>query len=124
MDIVKEVKMLETMAKHYIISDQCAFKLIEKLSSGGDDTNFVINLIYKIWNRKFTFIKKYEKVIESEIQNIYENYTKDIRAKQMNKNFAKTESYCLMNKFTPENVGELLNKIKNAETYSEILRCL
>jgi hypothetical protein len=28
-----------------------------------------------------------------------------------------------MNKFTPENVGELLNKIKNAETYSEILRC-
>ena len=34
---------------------------------------------------------------------------------QINKNFAKTESYCLMNKFTPENVGELLNKIKNAE---------
>jgi len=123
MDLVKEVKMLETMAKHYIISDQCAFKLIEKLSSGGDDTNFVINLIYKIWNRKFTFIKKYEKVIESEIQNIYENYTKDLRAKQINKNFVKTESYCLMNKFTPENVGELLNKIKNAETYSEILRC-
>ena len=123
METLKEIKMLETMAKHYIISDQCAFKLINKLSSGGDDTNFVINLIYKIWNRKFTFIKKYEKVIESEIQNIYENYTKDIRAKQMNKNFAKTESYCLMNKFTPENVGELLNKIKNAETYSEILRC-
>ena len=87
MDTDKEVKMLETMAKHDIISDQCAFKLIEKLSSGGDDTNFVINLIYKIWNRKFTFIKKYEKVIESEIQNIYENYTKDIRAKQINNNF-------------------------------------
>ena len=73
--------------------------------------------------QKIYIYKKYEKVIESEIQNIYENYTKDIRAKQMNKNFAKTESYCLMNKFTPENVGELLNKIKNAETYSEILRC-
>ena len=118
--------MLKTMAKHDIISDQCAFKLIEKLSSGGDDTNFVINLIYpsgprlrrwaflarKIWNRKFTFIKKYEKVIESEIQNIYENYTKDIRAKQINTTFAKTESYCLMNKFTLENVGELVNTIK------------
>ena len=119
METLKEVKMLETMAKHDIISDQCAFRLIEKLSSGGDDTNFVINLIYKIWNRKFTFIKKYEKVIESEIQNIYENYTKDIRGKHINNNFAKTESYCLMNKFTPENVGDLFNKIKNAETYSK-----
>ena len=29
-----------------------------------------------------------------------------------------------MNKFTPENVGELFNKIKNAETYSELVRCL
>ena len=49
------------------------------------------------------------------MQNIYENYTKDIRAKQINMNFAKTESYCLMNKFTPENVGELLNEIKMLE---------
>ena len=53
--------MLETMAKHDIISDQCAFKLIEKLSSGGDDKDFVIKLIYKIWNRKFTCIKKKKK---------------------------------------------------------------
>ena len=59
-----------------------------------------------------------------EIQNIYENYTKDIRAKQIKQNFGKTESYCLMNKFTPENVGELLNRIKNAETYSELVTCL
>ena len=29
-----------------------------------------------------------------------------------------------MNKFTLENVGELFNKIKNAETYSELVRCL
>ena len=58
MDIVKEIKMLETMAKHDIISDQCAFKLINKLSAGGDDKYFVINLIYEIWNRKFTFIRK------------------------------------------------------------------
>ena len=57
MDIDKEIKMLETMAKHDVISDQCAFELINKLSSGGDDTNFVINLIYRSWNRKFTFIK-------------------------------------------------------------------
>jgi len=98
METLEEIKMLKTMAKYDIISDQCAFKLIEKISSGGDDTDFVINLIYKIWNRKFQFIKKYEKVIESEIQNIYENYTKDTRAKQVNNNFAKTESYCLMNK--------------------------
>ena len=42
----------------------------------------------------------------------------------MNKTFAKTESYCLMNKFTHGTVVELFNKIKNAETYSEILRCL
>ena len=44
METLKEVKMLETMAKHYIISDQCAFELINKLSFGGDDTNFVIIL--------------------------------------------------------------------------------
>ena len=69
-------------------------------------------------------LKKYEKVFESEIQNIYENYTKDIRAKTMNINFAKTESYCLMNKFTHENVVELFKKIKKAETYSELVRCL
>ena len=42
----------------------------------------------------------------------------------MNKNFAKTESCCLMNKFTPENVGGLLNRIKNAEAFSELVRCL
>ena len=42
----------------------------------------------------------------------------------MNKNFAKTESYCLMNKFTPVNVGELSNRIKNVETYSELVKCL
>jgi hypothetical protein len=29
-----------------------------------------------------------------------------------------------MNQLTPENVGELFNKIKNAETYSELVRCL
>ena len=29
-----------------------------------------------------------------------------------------------MNKVTPENVRQLLNKIKNAETYSELVRCL
>ena len=46
MEALTEVKMLQTMAKVYIISDQCAFKLIEKISSGGDDTNFVTNLIY------------------------------------------------------------------------------
>ena len=56
METLKEVKMLETMAKHDIISDQCASTLINRLSSGGDDTNFVTNLIYKIWKRKFTFI--------------------------------------------------------------------
>ena len=120
MDIVKEIKMLKTMAKHDIISDQCAFKSINQLSSGGDDKDFVIKLNYTIWNRKFTFITKYEKVIESEIQNIYENYTKDIRAKQINKNFAKTESYCLMNKFTPENLRELFNRsdmLKHIPTY-------
>ena len=66
----------------------------------------------------------YEKVFESEIQNIYENCTKDLRAKQINTNFDKTEEYCLMNKFTPENVGELFNKTKNPETYSELVRCL
>ena len=63
-------------------------------------------------------------MIEFEIPNIYENYTNDIRATTMNIIFAKTESYCLMNEFTPGNVGELLNKSRNAETYSEILRCL
>ena len=42
----------------------------------------------------------------------------------MNINFAKTESYCLMNKFTHETVVELFTKIKNAETYSELVRCL
>ena len=42
----------------------------------------------------------------------------------MNIIFAQTESYCLMNKFTHENVVELFNKIKNAETYSELVRCL
>ena len=82
----------------------------------------ILSIKYGIEN--FNLSKKLKKVIESEIQNIYENYTKDLRAKQMKKNFAKTESYCLMNKFTLENVGELFNKIKNAETYSEILRCL
>ena len=44
--------------------------------------------------QKIYIYGKCEKVIESEIQNIYENYTKDIRAKPINKNFAKTESYC------------------------------
>ena len=74
--------------------------------------------------KQINLFKIVKAVVRSEIQNIYENYTKDLRAKQIYKIFVKTESYCLMNKFTQENVGELFNKIKNAETYSEILRCL
>ena len=42
----------------------------------------------------------------------------------MNTNFDKTESYCCLNKFTPEKFRDLFNKIRTAETYSEILRCL
>ena len=42
----------------------------------------------------------------------------------MRVNFAKAEQYCLINKFTHENVGEFLDKIKDAETYSELVRCL
>ena len=84
----------------------------------------LLNWFAKSGIEKLHVLKKYEKVIESEIKNIYENYTKDIRAKTMNNNFAKTESYCMMNKFTPENVGELLYKIKKTETHSELVRCL
>ena len=63
MDYVKEVKMLETMSKHDVILDQCVFKFINILSSGGDDTNFVIDLIYRIWNKPLQFIKTMNKLL-------------------------------------------------------------
>ena len=39
--------MLQTLANEFIISDACANKLIEQLTTNNE---FVMNLIYKIWN--------------------------------------------------------------------------
>jgi hypothetical protein len=35
---------------------------------------FVKNLIYKVWNRKFVFIKKYEEVLSKEVDYIVNKY--------------------------------------------------
>ena len=119
MSRVKEILMFETMVKNFIISNERANTLIDKINTGDKHADFVHRLIYKIWNRKYEIIKNYEQVIESGIKNIFTTYKDNLRAHKPNMNFLKTESYCLMNRFSQENVEALKEKVQHIETYSD-----
>jgi len=74
----KEVLMLKTMQANSILSDYTCAKLIYKIHDGGKEELFVKNLIYKVWNRKFVFIKKYEEVLSKEVDYIMNKYRRSI----------------------------------------------
>ena len=109
--------MLQTLANEFIISDACANKLIEQLTTNND---FVMNLIYKIWNRKFMFLQKYEKYLANTIDYIVNDYKHDLKNIQKTKKRKQKDSF---NPTTAKQFNESLNLITPEELEIKLNEC-
>ena len=80
--VKSEIMMLRTMRDNGILSNVCIDSLTSMLLKGGQSTEGVQKLIYKVWRRRFWAVQKYEQVVARDVKYILsDEYKRVYRAR-------------------------------------------